>query len=148
MITGAGGSIGSELSRQIARYQPKKLFLLDIYENGIYDLEQELKQRFPHLEYELLVESVRDKERIDRVIRRHRPEIIFHAAAHKHVPLMEKNPFSAVLNNVYGTKHVMESAGRYGTDSFVFISTDKAVNPSSVMGCTKRICEKMVQIAN
>ncbi|ERJ81303.1 putative epimerase/dehydratase WbiI [Peptostreptococcaceae bacterium oral taxon 113 str. W5053] len=148
MVTGAGGSIGSELARQIAKYRPKQLILLDIYENNVYDVQIELTRRHPELNLKVLIESIRDEKRIDRVMNRYRPEILFHAAAHKHVPLMEDNPFSAVLNNVFGTRNVIDAAGKYGVKKFVQISTDKAVNPTNVMGCTKRICEKMIQSAN
>ena len=148
MVTGAGGSIGSELARQIAKYRPKQLILLDIYENNVYDVQIELTRRHPELNLKVLIESIRDEKRIDRVMNRYRPEILFHAAAHKHVPLMENNPFSAVLNNVFGTRNVIGAAGKYGVKKFVQISTDKAVNPTNVMGCTKRICEKMIQNAN
>lgn len=148
MVTGAGGSIGSELARQIAKYRPKQLILLDIYENNVYDVQIELTRRHPELNLKVLIESIRDEKRIDRVMNRYRPEILFHAAAHKHVPLMEDNPFSAVLNNVFGTRNVIDAAGKYGVKKFVQISTDKAVNPTNVMGCTKRICEKMIQSVN
>ena len=148
MVTGAGGSIGSELARQIVKYRPKQLILLDIYENNVYDVQIELTRRHPELNLKVLIESIRDEKRIDRVMNRYRPEILFHAAAHKHVPLMENNPFSAVLNNVFGTRNVIGAAGKYGVKKFVQISTDKAVNPTNVMGCTKRICEKMIQSAN
>ena len=145
LITGAGGSIGSELSRQIAKYSPKKLILLDIYENGVYDVQMELNRTHPELDKEVLIESVRDKERIDFVFRKYRPEIVFHAAAHKHVPLMEFSPQSAIKNNVFGTYNVAKFASEYGVMKFVLISTDKAVNPTNIMGATKTMCERTIR---
>ena len=148
MVTGAGGSIGSELARQIAKYHPEHLILLDIYENGVYEVQMELQRQFPNLALTVLIESIRDSERMDVIMKEFRPEIIFHAAAHKHVPLMEYNPMAAVLNNVFGTRNVIRSAEKFGVEKFVLISTDKAVNPTNVMGSTKRICEMMIQSAN
>jgi FlaA1/EpsC-like NDP-sugar epimerase len=148
LITGAGGSIGSELCRQIARFEPAVLLLLGHGENSIYSIEMELSRRFPTLKLESVIADVQDERRIDEVFRTYLPEVVFHAAAHKHVPLMERNPSEAIKNNVFGTKHVADSADRYGTERFVMISTDKAVNPTSVMGATKRIAEMYVQSLN
>jgi FlaA1/EpsC-like NDP-sugar epimerase len=148
LVTGAGGSIGSELCRQIARFEPARLLLLGHGENSIYSIEMELSRRFPTLKLESVIADVQDERRIDEVFRMHRPEVVFHAAAHKHVPLMERNPSEAIKNNVFGTKNVADSADRYGASKFVMISTDKAVNPTSVMGATKRIAEMYVQSLN
>ena len=147
LVTGGGGSIGSELCRQIATHRPEKLLILDIYENNAYEIEQEIRRHHPELCVLPLIASVRDAATIDRIFAEHRPEIVFHAAAHKHVPLMEISPAEAVKNNVFGTKNVVEAADRYGAHRFVMISTDKAVNPTNVMGATKRICEMIVQAA-
>lgn len=144
-VTGGGGSIGSELSRQIARFGPRKLIIIDIYENNAYDLQNELKYAFPDLDLEVLIASVRDKKRIDSIFSEYRPEVVFHAAAHKHVPLMEHSPSEAIKNNVFGTLNVAEAADRYGVRKFVMVSTDKAVNPTNIMGATKRICEMIIQ---
>ncbi len=144
LVTGTG-SIGSELCRQIARHKPKTLLLLDIYENNLYDIEQELRRELPELPLVALVASIRDAHKIDEVFRTYRPEIIFNAAAHKHVPLMETSPCEAVKNNVFGTLNVARSADKYGADIMVQISTDKAVNPTNVMGASKRICEMIIQ---
>lgn len=148
LVTGAGGSIGSELCRQIARFQPKKLLLLGHGENSIYAIESELKTNFPQLTLAPVIADVQDRQRVDEVFAKYRPEIVFHAAAHKHVPLMEANPGEAVKNNILGTKNVADSADRYRTERFVLISTDKAVNPTSVMGTTKRIAEMYIQSKN
>jgi FlaA1/EpsC-like NDP-sugar epimerase len=148
LVTGAGGSIGSELCRQIAQHQPKQLILLDIYENSLYEIEQELKLRFSELDLVVLIASVRNTDRINYIFGKYRPEIVYHAAAHKHVPLMEDSPGEAIKNNVFGTLKVSEAADRYGTKCFVMISTDKAVNPTNVMGASKRICEMMIQDLN
>jgi FlaA1/EpsC-like NDP-sugar epimerase len=148
LVTGAGGSIGSELCRQIARYNPRKLLMLDIYENGVYDLEQELVRAHPELEYEVLIASVRDRARLESIFCIYRPTVVFHAAAHKHVPLMEHNPGEAIKNNVFGTLNVAECADKYNTRRFVLISTDKAVNPTNIMGATKRIAEMIIQGIN
>ncbi len=145
LVTGGGGSIGSELCRQIARYQPKKLIILDIYENNAYDLQQELIFRHPNINLHLEIASIRDKERIFRVFDACRPEIVFHAAAHKHVPLMEHCPEEAIKNNIFGTYHVVCAAEQYGVKKMVMISTDKAVNPTNILGATKRFCEMLLQ---
>lgn len=145
LVTGGGGSIGSELCRQIAYFNPKKLIIFDIYENNAYDLQNELLMRFKRLKLEVLIGSVRDAARINHVFEVCRPDVVFHAAAHKHVPLMELSPGEAVKNNVFGTLNVAHAADRYGVDRMVLISTDKAVNPTNVMGATKRICELIIQ---
>ncbi len=146
MVTGGGGSIGSELCRQIAQHHPHKLVVVDIYENNAYDLQQELRQKFgASLDLCIEIASVRDAGKLDLLFRRYRPAIIFHAAAHKHVPLMEDCPEEAIKNNVFGTYNVADAAGRYGAEKFVLISTDKAVNPTNVMGASKRLCEMVVQ---
>ena len=145
LVTGGGGSIGSELCRQIAAHNPKLLIIVDIYENNAYDIEQELIRNLPNLNLLVLIASVRDKRKINNIFEQYRPEIVFHAAAHKHVPLMETSPNEAVKNNVIGTLNVTEAAGKYGTQRFVMISTDKAVNPTNIMGATKRICEMIIQ---
>lgn len=148
LVTGGGGSIGSELCRQIAKYKPKELIILDIYENNAYEIQNELKRNYPNLKLTVLIESIRDKERIQTVFDHYRPQVVFHAAAHKHVPLMEDSPQSAVKNNVFGTLNVVRAADEFGSEKFVMISTDKAVNPTNIMGCTKRICEMIVQSYN
>ena len=146
MVTGGGGSIGSELCRQIAQHHPRRLVVVDIYENNAYDLQQELRQKFgDRLPLNVEVASVRDMKKVDILFRRYRPHIVFHAAAHKHVPLMEGSPEEAIKNNVFGTYNVADAAGRYGAEKFVLISTDKAVNPTNVMGASKRLCEMVVQ---
>lgn len=145
MVTGGGGSIGSELCRQIAKFRPKQLIILDIYENNAYELQNELKYKYPKLNMKVLIGSVRDKKRLDYIFRTYKPEVVFHAAAHKHVPLMEDSPMEAVKNNVFGTLYTTECADKYGAKRFVLISTDKAVNPTNVMGATKRMCEMIVQ---
>ncbi|MGO1528919.1 MAG: polysaccharide biosynthesis protein [Senegalia sp. (in: firmicutes)] len=146
LITGGGGSIGSELCRQIAKFKPKELIILDIYENNVYDLQNELKRQYGDtLNLKVLIASVRDKEKIDHIIGDLKPNVIFHAAAHKHVPLMEANPHEAVKNNVFGTFNVARAADKFNVDKFVMISTDKAVNPTNIMGATKRLCEMIVQ---
>ncbi len=145
LVTGGGGSIGSELCRQIASHNPSHLIILDIYENNAYDIEQELKRKYPNLNLTTLIASIRDKVKIDNVFDKYRPQIVFHAAAHKHVPLMETSPNEAVKNNVFGTLNVAKAADKYGAETFVQISTDKAVNPTNVMGATKRICEMIIQ---
>ena len=146
MVTGGGGSIGSELCRQIAMCSPKKLIILDIYENSAYSIQQELLRRYgKRLNLHVLIASVRDSKKIDALFRANRPDVVFHAAAHKHVPLMENSPEEAVKNNVFGTYNVACAADRYGAERFVLISTDKAVNPTNVMGATKRVCEMIVQ---
>ena len=145
MVTGGGGSIGSELCRNIAQHNPKQLIILDIYENNAYDIEQELRRKLPNLNMLVLIASVRDRKKIETVFKRYSPQIVFHAAAHKHVPLMETSPNEAVKNNVGGTLNVAEMAGKYGAEKFILISTDKAVNPTNIMGATKRICEMIIQ---
>jgi len=146
MVTGGGGSIGSELCRQIARCRPKKLIVLDIYENNAYEIQQELQHVYgSKLDLEVVIASIRDKERVYSIFEQHRPEIVFHAAAHKHVPFMEANPGEAIKNNVFGTYHVVRAAEKFGVKKFVMISTDKAVNPTNFMGATKRFCEMILQ---
>lgn len=146
LVTGGGGSIGSELCRQIAAHNPKQLIIFDIYENNAYDIEQELKRKYKdELNLVVLIGSVRDSKRIDNVFDKYRPEIVYHAAAHKHVPLMETSPCEAIKNNAIGTFKTAYAAVKYGTRRFVLISTDKAVNPTNVMGATKRMCEMVIQ---
>ncbi|MBQ4269350.1 MAG: polysaccharide biosynthesis protein, partial [Clostridia bacterium] len=145
LVTGGGGSIGSELCRQIASHGPKVLIILDVYENNAYDIEQELKRKYPDLKLLTLIASVRDKNKMRDVFAKYRPQIVFNAAAHKHVPLMETSPNEAVKNNVFGTLNVAKAADEFGAETFVQISTDKAVNPTNIMGATKRICEMIVQ---
>lgn len=144
LVTGAGGTIGSELCRQIAAYRPERIILLDIYENTMYQLENELEERFPKQKVISLVASIRDEDRIKIIFNEYRPDIIFHAAAHKHVPLMEDSPGEAVKNNVLGTLNVAKCAVEYGAKKFILISTDKAVNPTNIMGASKRICEMII----
>ncbi len=145
LVTGGGGSIGSELCRQVMKYGPKKLVILDIYENSLYDIELELKSNYPKAKIEAIVASIRDKKRMDEVFEEFRPELVFHAAAHKHVPLMENNPLEAIKNNIFGTYNVVNSADKFNVERFVLISTDKAVNPTNIMGASKRVCELIVQ---
>ncbi|MBQ4087826.1 MAG: polysaccharide biosynthesis protein [Clostridia bacterium] len=145
LVTGGGGSIGSELCRQIAQYNPGQLVIVDVYENSAYDLENELRDKYRNLNLTVLIASIRDEKRLDDIFKEIRPELIFHAAAHKHVPLMEHSPTEAVKNNVFGTYNVVKCADKYGVKRFVMISTDKAVNPTNVMGATKRVCEMIVQ---
>lgn len=148
LVTGGGGSIGSELCRQIAQYGPKQLIIFDIYENNAYDIEQELKRSYNNLNLKTLIGSVRDYNRVKKVFEDYRPDIVFHAAAHKHVPLMEESPVEAIKNNVRGTYIVGLLSLIYDAKRFVLISTDKAVNPTSIMGATKRVCEKIIQGLN
>ncbi|MBR1860435.1 MAG: polysaccharide biosynthesis protein [Lachnospiraceae bacterium] len=148
MVTGGGGSIGSELCRQIAKHGPKRLIILDIYENNAYDIQQELKISYPDLDLVVLIASVRNTLRIDQIFDEYRPDIVYHAAAHKHVPLMEESPGEAIKNNVFGTLKVAKAADKYGTEKFVLVSTDKAVNPTNIMGASKRICEMLIQMMN
>lgn len=148
LVTGGGGSIGSELCRQITKFNPKLLLILDIYENNAYDIQNELEYIDPNLNQKVIIASVRDKIRINQIISAYRPNIIFHAAAHKHVPLMEDNPSEAIKNNVIGTLNMAQLASQYKVEKFVLISTDKAVNPTNVMGATKRLCEMIVQAVN
>lgn len=145
MVTGGGGSIGSELCRQIMKYKPKTLVVVDIYENNAYDLQMELNRHYPDNPPAVLIASIRDKERLGAIFGEYRPYIVFHAAAHKHVPLMEQSPCEAIKNNVFGTLNVTMCADKYGVKRFVMISTDKAVNPTNIMGATKRMCEMIVQ---
>ncbi len=148
LVTGGGGSIGSELCRQIAGHGPKRLIILDIYENNAYEIQQELKQSHPGLDLVVLIGSVRNTMRVEEIFREYRPDIVYHAAAHKHVPLMEDSPNEAIKNNVFGTLKVAVAADRYGVGKFVMISTDKAVNPTNIMGASKRICEMVIQNMN
>ena len=146
LVTGGGGSIGSELCRQVMRFHPGKLLIFDIYENCAYELETELKNKYgPEAPVITLIGSIRDKARLDDVFDTYHPSVVFHAAAHKHVPLMEISPAEAVKNNVFGTKNLLTSAAEHGVERFVQLSTDKAVNPTNVMGCTKRLCEMLIQ---
>lgn len=146
LVTGGGGSIGSEICRQVALHNPKQLVILDIYENNVYDLQLELRNQFPNLNLNVLIASVREKERIDGIFEKYRPDIVYHAAAHKHVPLMEDSPNEAIKNNVLGTYNVADAADRYHAQKMVLISTDKAVRPTNVMGASKRICEIIIEI--
>ena len=146
LVTGGGGSIGSELCRQVAERKPKQLIIFDIYENNAYSIQQELKRDHPELDLVVLIGSVRDKARVEQIFAQYKPHVVYHAAAHKHVPLMEDSPNEAVKNNVFGTYHVADAADRHGVKTFVLISTDKAVNPTNIMGATKRICEMIVQM--
>lgn len=145
MVTGGGGSIGSELCRQLAHYAIRRLIIVDIYENNAYDIQQEIKRECPNLELVVLIASVRDYERMEDIFNKYQPKFIFHAAAHKHVPLMEDSPCEAVKNNVFGTLNMVKLAASHGVKRFLLVSTDKAVNPTSVMGASKRICEMIVQ---
>ncbi len=148
LVTGGGGSIGSELCRQIVKFHPEKLVIFDIYENNLYDIEMELKRNYPEIPIIAIVGSVRDKNKVQDIFVRYKPYIVFHAAAHKHVPLMEVSPLEAIKNNVFGTYNVVNACDTYQVKRFVLISTDKAVNPTSIMGATKRICEMIVQTKN
>ena len=148
LVTGGGGSIGSELCRQVAQHNPKKLILLDIYENSAYDVQQELLRKYPELDLLVLIASVRNTNRMNSIFETYRPDIVYHAAAHKHVPLMEISPNEAIKNNVFGTWKTAQAAAYYGTKKFVMISTDKAVNPTNIMGASKRICEMIIQTFN
>lgn len=145
LVTGGGGSIGSEICRQLMKFTPSLLVIMDIYENNAYDLENELRSDYPGQDIDVVIASVRDTERLSCIFEQYRPEIVFHAAAHKHVPLMEHSPGEAVKNNVFGTYNVAKCADEYNAEKFVLISTDKAVNPTNVMGATKRMCEMIVQ---
>ena len=144
-VTGGGGSIGSELINQIAKYNPKRIINIEINENASYLMELELKRKYPYLDYKTEIASVRDLDKLDMLFNKYKPEILFHAAAHKHVPLMENNPEEAIKNNIFGTKNVAECCLKYKLESVVLISTDKAVNPTNVMGATKRVCEMIFQ---
>lgn len=148
LVTGGGGSIGSELCRQIAAHLPKQLIIVDIYENSVYEIQQELIQRYPALDLVVLIASVRNTDRINSIFEKYHPNVVYHAAAHKHVPLMEDSPNEAIKNNVFGTYKTAQAADRYGVEKFVLISTDKAVNPANVMGASKRICEMVIQMMN
>lgn len=148
LVTGGGGSIGSELCRQIIKFSPKKLLLLDIYENNLYDIELELKSKYEDIEIIPIIASIRDVERLDYIFSKYKPYLVFHAAAHKHVPLMENNPLEAIKNNIFGTFNLIEMSDKYAVKKYIQISTDKAVNPTNIMGATKRMCEMMVQAKN
>lgn len=148
LVTGGGGSIGSELCRQIVRFSPQKLIILDNYENNAYEIQNELQRQYPETNLTVVIATIRDRQRLENIFRKYKPDVVFHAAAHKHVPLMEDNPTEAIKNNVFGTLNVVECADRYETKKFVLISTDKAVNPVNIMGATKRIAEMIVQSMN
>ncbi len=148
MVTGGGGSIGSELCRQVAAHKPRQLVILDIYENSVYDVQQELKRKYPDLNLVVLIASVRNTNRLNSIFSQYHPDIVYHAAAHKHVPLMEASPCEAIKNNVFGTWKTATAAAMNGTERFVMISTDKAVNPTNIMGASKRICEMIIQTFN
>jgi len=148
LVTGGGGTIGSELCRQIAFHNPKQLIILDVYENNAYEIQNELKFKYPSLNLVTLIGSVRDTKRLDYIFKTYRPNIVYHAAAHKHVPLMEDSPNETIKNNVFGTYKTAQAADKYGVNKFVLISTDKAVNPTNIMGASKRICEMIVQSFN
>ena len=146
MVTGGGGSIGSELCRQIAKNHPEELVIFDIYENNAYNIQMELNRKYPYLKLKVLIGSVRNTARVESVLDTYRPHLVFHAAAHKHVPLMEDSPNEAIKNNVFGTYKMAKAAAKYGVSKFVLISTDKAVNPTNIMGASKRLCEMVVQM--
>nr|MBQ8244001.1 polysaccharide biosynthesis protein [Oscillospiraceae bacterium] len=148
MVTGGGGSIGSELCRQIASAKPERLIIFDIYENNAYDIQMELRRKYPELDLQVLIGSVRNTNRVDFVVGKYKPDLVFHAAAHKHVPLMEDSPNEAIKNNVFGTYKMAKAAAKYNVKRFVLISTDKAVNPTNIMGASKRLCEMVVQMMN
>ena len=148
LVTGAGGSIGSELCRQIITYKPKRLIMLDIYENNLYELETELVKKYGVDTIKAVIGSIRDKRRLASIFDEYMPKIVFHAAAHKHVPLMEGSPLEAIKNNIYGTWNLINCADEYKVKRFIQISTDKAVNPTNIMGATKRMCEMMIQAKN
>ena len=148
LVTGGGGSIGSELCRQVMKFNPKELVIVDIYENNLYDIEQELRMNYPDAKIDAIVASVRDKKRLNEIFEEFKPYLVFHAAAHKHVPLMETSPLEAIKNNVFGTYNVVNCADEYNVKRFILISTDKAVNPTNIMGATKRLCEMIVQAKN
>ena len=145
VVTGGGGSIGSELCRQIAKFNPKRLIIFDIYENNAYELQMELRKKYPELKFDVLIGSVRDKARLSEVFSTYKPKVVFHAAAHKHVPLMEDSPNEAIKNNIYGTYNVASTCEEFNVERFVLISTDKAVNPTNIMGTSKRIAEMVMQ---
>ncbi|WP_411678896.1 polysaccharide biosynthesis protein [Clostridium thailandense] len=145
LVTGGGGSIGSELCRQIAKFNPKKLLILDIYENNVYDVQMELNYKYPDMDKAVIIASIRDEKRLKSIFQKYKPDVVFHAAAHKHVPLMEANPAEAIKNNIIGTYNLLKCSHDFKVKKFVQISTDKAVNPTNIMGATKRFCEIMVQ---
>ena len=148
LVTGGGGSIGSELCRQLVKHQPKQLIILEIYENNAYDIQQELRRKYPDLDLVVLIASVRNSNRMEQIFSEYHPDLVYHAAAHKHVPLMEDSPSEAIKNNVYGTLKLVRLCDKYGVKRFVQISTDKAVNPTNVMGASKRMCEMIIQAYN
>lgn len=148
LVTGAGGSIGSELCRQIVLFGPKKLILFDIYENSVYDIQNELKDKYPQINIDVLIGTIREKERLEEIFNKYNINVVFHAAAHKHVPLMEDSPKEAIKNNVFGTLNLVKTAHEHKIDRLVLISTDKAVNPTNIMGATKRVCEMIIQSYN
>lgn len=148
LVTGGGGSIGSELCRQIMKYKPERLVMLDIYENSLYDIEIELKSKYPKTKIEAVIASIRDKKRLEEIFEKYNPYLVFHAAAHKHVPLMENSPIEAIKNNIFGTYNVVNTCDKFKVKRFILISTDKAVNPTNIMGATKRMCEMIVQAKN
>ena len=148
LVTGGGGSIGSELCRQISKYEPKELIIFDIYENNAYQIQQELRRSYPDLNLTVLIGSVRDRERVNDLFAKYHPDLVFHAAAHKHVPLMGDSPAEAIKNNVFGTFNVATAASEYGAEKMVLISTDKAVNPTNIMGASKRMCELIIEMMN
>lgn len=148
LVTGGGGSIGSELCRQIASFEPKQLVIFDIYENNLYNIEMELKQNYSTMDLKAIVGSVRDKNKLENLFATYKPEMVFHAAAHKHVPLMEVSPLEAIKNNIFGTYNVVNASDKYKVKKFVLVSTDKAVNPTNIMGATKRMCEMIIQAKN
>ncbi len=149
MVTGGGGTIGSELCRQISKYSPKKLIILDNFENNAYAVQQELKMKYgENLDFDVVIATIREEKRLDMIFKKYRPEILYHAAAHKHVPLMEYNKTEAVKNNVFGTLNLIRIADKYKVDRFVLISSDKAVNPTNIMGATKRMAEMLIQTYN
>ncbi len=145
LITGAGGSIGAELCRQVAKFRPKEMVLIDIYENNLYDIELELKAQYKEIKIDAIIASVRDKKKLDSIFENYQPYLVFHAAAHKHVPLMEFSPLEAIKNNIFGTYNVVNCCDKYHVKRFTLISTDKAVNPTNIMGATKRMCEMIIQ---
>jgi len=145
MVTGGGGSIGGELARQICRFKPKSLVLLDHSENGLFHINLELERKWSGMEIELVVADIRDRDKMDKIFKKYVPEVVFHVAAHKHVPMMEFHPDEAVMNNIIGTKNVGELAEKYGAERVVMISTDKAINPTSVMGASKRVAEMVMK---
>ena len=145
MVTGGGGSDRQRACRQVAAHEPKELIIFDVYENNAYDIQQELKKKYPNLKLEVIIGSVRDSRKIFKVFETYRPEIVYHAAAHKHVPLMEDSPCEAIKNNAIGTYKTAYAAMTHGCKRFVLISTDKAVNPTNIMGASKRLCEMVIQ---